>query len=1041
MRWWSRRRGVAATVPPPPEAGPTPAGPGGSASPRGAWARGRARRPAAGPGTGPAPQAGPDPAAPPPAAPLPAPPRRRAGRWVGGGLAALLALLLAALWLGPGLLDWGAWRPQIAEIASARLGRPVTLGGRVTLSLLPQPRVEAAEVAIGDQGDGLRIDARALRLRLDLGALIAGRLEPREIAIIGGEIRLPWPPEALPSFRPPAWLTALDARLEDCRLLVGGLRLEGLNARLVTGGINEALVADGSFAWRGTAVRFAGQLGRAGFDGAAPLDLSLAGAGATLAARGVLAPGGGFEGSLEAAGTDLSALLPAPALPFRATGRLTATEEVIAAAGLGLDLGGQPARGAAALRLVPEPRLDIAILAGRLDLDAWIAAARQAGPRSIPVGIDLSAEATAIGGLPLRRLRGGFFLEGERLSLSDVSAVLPGETAVELAGATAAGGQRLELAVRFASASLREALAAFGLPLEGMVDPARLRQAEGRFRLALQEGQATLSELEAVVDGARVAGAGVVRPGPRPSVGLGLTLDRLDLDGLLPEAPPDWAGLPARLSAFDLNLRLAAGEVELRAASGLPVRRAALDATLEGGRLVVRRLGFRLAELDVALTGTAALGQGPTRFSDLALELGGSAGGGLVATLLPAAWTERLALPAELPVALRLAGGGPPEALALRAEGDLGELRLEAQATLDVPGRRGGGGLTLRHPGAPRLLAPLLGQGEAALAEWLGQGSFSLIAQLAATPQGAAAEHLDLVAGGLRARGQLALALAGDRPRLTGRLAAERLPLPDPLAPDAGPVPWQRLAGLDAELALRVGRVEVPGLPALEEATATLALGEGALRTEGLAGRLGGGALEGRLGIAFGGPGPPVLGLEARLEDATVGAPLFGLPFDIGAGRLRLETRLEARGHGLDGLAATLGGELRLALRDGQLIGYDLPAVQAAAALPGLAAAEAALRRALLAPGATAFERLELEASIAEGLVALRQGEIGSEAGATAAAGGRIDLARRVLDLELATTPVAGAPAIGLRLGGPVAEPRRQPELAPFLRWKAQQDP
>jgi len=53
--------------------------------------------------------------------------------------------------------------------------------------------------------------------------------------------------------------------------------------------------------------------------------------------------------------------------------------------------------------------------------------------------------------------------------------------------------------------------------------------------------------------------------------------------------------------------------------------------------------------------------------------------------VLPAGATERLPLPPEMPVALRLTGGGPPEALALRAEGDLGELRIEAQATLDLP--------------------------------------------------------------------------------------------------------------------------------------------------------------------------------------------------------------------------------------------------------------------------------------------------------------------------------------------------------------------
>ncbi|MFX5085028.1 hypothetical protein ABTC40_20515, partial [Acinetobacter baumannii] len=87
---------------------------------------------------------------------------------------------------------------------------------------------------------------------------------------------------------------------------------------------------------------------------------------------------------------------------------------------------------------------------------------------------------------------------------------------------------------------------------------------------------------------------------------------------------------------------------------------------------------------------------------------------------------------------------------------------------------------------------------------WLGQGSFSLIASLAGGAQGIAAEPFTLVAAGLRARGQLALFLAEARPRLTGRIEAEALPLPDPREGGGGlaPLVWQRLGALDAELAL-----------------------------------------------------------------------------------------------------------------------------------------------------------------------------------------------------------------------------------------------
>src|SRR5690349_5351199 len=118
-------------------------------------------------------------------------------------LLGLLLLLAGALWIVPRLLDWESWRPQLAELATARLGRPVHLDGPITLVLLPQPRLEAAAVSVGAAADGLSITARGMRLRLDLGALLAGRLEPRELVLVGGDIALPWPPAALPGFRAP----------------------------------------------------------------------------------------------------------------------------------------------------------------------------------------------------------------------------------------------------------------------------------------------------------------------------------------------------------------------------------------------------------------------------------------------------------------------------------------------------------------------------------------------------------------------------------------------------------------------------------------------------------------------------------------------------------------------------------------------------------------------------------------------------------------------------------------------------------------------
>ncbi|WP_270939321.1 AsmA family protein, partial [Falsiroseomonas oryzae] len=291
-----------------------------------------------------------------------------------------------------------------------------------------------------------------------------------------------------------------------------------------------------------------------------------------------------------------------------------------------------PARGAVALRLLPAPRLDVALLASRVDLDGWVAALRQGGARPWPVSVDLSAEAAGFAGLTLRRLRGSAFLEEGRLTLTDVSLLLPGETELDFAGATAGG--RLELAARFAGPDIRATLAALGLPVEEL-DPALLRRGEGRFRLVLEEGRAAVPELSATFEDLRLSGAGTLRHGPRPALGLGLTVDRLDLARWLPNGL-DLARTSGALGAVDLNLRLAAEQARWGEAV---LERAALDAALENGRITLRRLSGRLAEADIVASGTGMLGPQP-RLGEVTLEANGPAARGLLA-LVPGAWPDR----------------------------------------------------------------------------------------------------------------------------------------------------------------------------------------------------------------------------------------------------------------------------------------------------------------------------------------------------------------------------------------------------------------
>ncbi|NMJ44345.1 AsmA family protein [Roseomonas sp. JC162] len=933
--------------------------------------------------------------------------------------------LLGLAWFAPRLLDWEAQRLRVAAIAEARLGRPVGLGGPLRVTFLPQPMVEASRVHVGTpDGNGLGITARALRLRLGLLPLLLGRLEPRDLVLVGADVRLPWPPETIGALRPPPWLTDFDARIESSRVSVGGAVFEGVAARLAAPGPLDAVRIEGSFTWRSAPVRFQAVVGRPGHDGVATLDVVLGVTGASASARGVLVAEGGFEGRVEASGSDIAALFAAPSGAFRATGRLAVTGELAAADDLALDIAGVTGRGAATFRFAPEPRLDVALALARLDLDAWVAALRRAPQPPLPMGLDLSAEVAAFHGATLRGLRGGVMREGDRLVLSNISTMLPGEAQLTASGS--AQGGRLELTGQVSGPSLRATLAAFGVPVDRFA-ATRLRAFEGTGRVDLDAAQLAVPELAGMVDGARLSGAGVLRFGVRPVIAAGLTFDHLDLDGLLPTRIAPLDALRAA-PGMDVNLRLAAESI---AWAGVRADRASLDAAVDQGRLTIRRAAARLGEDDVSLAGTIAFGATP-RFTDVALDLGGGTAGGVARALLPNAGLSDALL--GQPLRVRIAGTGPADALAVTAEGELGELRLAGQANLVLGQGRGTGSVTLRHPGAPRL-AFLLGAPEPP--EWLGEGSLSLVATLAVAPDNVTTENLELVAGGLRARGQLALALDGARPRLTGRLAADRLPLPGLPGREAPPLVLAPIGRIDADVAVEAVEVVTPDLPVLQAFAARLTIEEGRAVLDGLRAGLGGGRLDGRLALDAMAQ-PPVVSGALGLTGATLTGPLFGTPIDIASGQLDAQGRFTASGHGASALLSTLTGEGRFAIANGVLGGVALAGAASAAALDDGVAAEQGVREALEG-GATAVDRLTGGWRTADGEVSLEGVGLAAEGGATGTIEGRIDIVRGALDLRLAVQPPGdGAPPIALRVTGPAEAPRRQPEVAPWARWRAE---
>lgn len=932
---------------------------------------------------------------------------------------------MAAVWIGPRLISWEGQRNRLAALAAERLGRPVALQGPLRVVLLPQPVIEADEVHLGQDEGGLGVKAQTLRLRLGLAPLLFGRLEARDLVLIGADIRLPWPLPGTGALRPAPWLSDFAARIEASRVTLGEAVLENVAARLAAPGPLDAVRVEGSFTRAGAEARFQAVLGRPGYDGVGTLELRLNGQGASLLARGALVAEGGFEGRVEASGAYLSAFLPAPALPFRATGRLRATEHQIAASDLAVEFDGASGRAAADFTMVPQPRLDLALNMSRLDLDTWSKALRHAAPSALPVTLDISAEAARWQGQVLRRIKGGLTREGKRLTLTDVSALLPGDAEMQAHGT--AQDDRLDLMVGFSGPSLRASLAALGLPLERL-DPARLRSFEGQARILLDPTQFEVQNLVASLDGTGFGGAGILRFGARPALGLGINAEKLDLDGLITENP-SWQTVTAALDGVDANLRLTAQQGRVL---GIGFEDLVAEARLEAGRLSLRRLTSRAHGAAFSASGGIGLGAQPS-LHDVALEFSAP-----MASTLAGLVSDMPSLPAGiavLPLTLRLQGNGALEALALRGEMLLEDARLDVQLQLDALKHRAQGSLTFRHPGAARLLGLALGQAEPL---WMGEGSVSLIARLAAEGPIITADSFDLVAAETRLSGDGRLDLSAARPRLAGRIQAETLALPGLDLAAQEPLPLWLLTGFDAALTVAATRLEAYRLPPLQDANLDLVLENGRLRLKALQAQLAGGKVEGQ-GVFDASVQPPRLEGSFGIIGASLAKPIFELPLDLAAGRIDAEGRIAASGHAPAALLATLEGEGRFLLADGVISGLAMAGAYTGAGLADARASETAIREALLG-GATAVERLEGGWRIAAGRLSLEEMRLAGEGGLSARISGGVDLPRQVLDLGFALRPpVAEAPDIGLRFSGPASAPLRLPDIAPWVRWRAAQ--
>jgi len=971
----------------------------------------------------------------------------------------VLAALLLLLLLVPALIDWSRYKGEVVGHLERALGRSVDIAGPLSLRLLPTPSLTAERVAVAnlpgaEPQDMATVDR--LGLRLALLPLLGGRVVVDSLVLDHPQIHLQrladgranWqfhsaeapapgaPAEAGPAPHPADGGGGNAVRIESLEVRDGlviwqsgaqpPVRIEAVDGRVAAPSASGPFEAKASARVQGIAVNFDARLGSLSSVQPAPASLALAlpSAGARLDLSGSIAQlqsRSQFTGRL-AFSADTPERLPGLALPrgpLTGEAQVAATADEMSLTDLAVSVGPIRATGEAAAAFDGVPRVDLALTIASLDLDAWpVRAPDKAGPSAAPVPQEVppapGAAPTAAGaGF---RLPSGLFVDarlavdtlswrGQVVRNARVDATLDqGELVISRAGADLPGGSTVAgegtLAVRdgrpafdgrvqASSADLRALLGWLGTTVEGVAAD-RLHRFSAAAAIAATPGAVALNNLDLAVDSVRAAGSATIGTGgARPSYRLALAVDSLDLDSYLPARRADVTASPQSPAG-------AAG-----APSGKPAPAAAGGGIDAGFDIVFRRLLLRRAEIDqVRLTGS---------FDGSAVDLRAESGGLNVTATGAVAWPVNLAVTAHADDAARalrpfVSGWRPRGALALAAtvagSGDtvavsgidarLGAARLTGTARVDLAAK-------------PRITAELAGNA------------------------------IDLGP------------LVGERtgmlqPSRGGRVPA---PVPLPVVPaalgGAGGAPWSHeplnlavLNDIDARIDFTAEALSWEGWR-LDAPRAHLLVEDGGGRLDKLTGRLLGGQMTLDMRLT-GGSLPQVTGTLA-VAGADLGQLKPGGGIRVTQGRMDSDIRFAASGRSIADMAARLGADGRVTVKDGVLSGFDLPAVNRQLSNLSNLGNLLALAQTGLSGGSTRFSTLAATFHGDKGVVSTHDAHLDAEGG-TGAATGTVDLARWTIESRVEFRVAGGsAPPLALRFDGPLDNPRKVVDVNELQRY------
>lgn len=348
-----------------------------------------------------------------------------------GSVAALIVLLVAAVLIGPGLIDWNSYKGDILRQVKAATGRDLAIGGDIRITVLPAPAFVASDVALANpEGATSPHMARlkSIEVRVALAPLLSGQIKVQTVRLIEPVIELEVLSDGRGNWEFPALsddggqaasgagqesaaanngaggdavpAVALDNFTIDNGTLIyrdagAGLveRVERISATISAASLKGPLQSTGALTVRGVPLDYELDVGEIIHQRTVPigLTLSIKPGQAKVQVSGTIlgleqAPR--FKGSVKAAGADLAAMIgavsqggPIPGIlgqAFTAESEISVSSTAIDSKNLTFGLGETRASGDLTVDLGETMRIAARLTSSRIDLDKWLAESKNA---------------------------------------------------------------------------------------------------------------------------------------------------------------------------------------------------------------------------------------------------------------------------------------------------------------------------------------------------------------------------------------------------------------------------------------------------------------------------------------------------------------------------------------------------------------------------------------------------------------------------------------------------------------------------------------